>query len=93
MNGAQIHKKTFGHMVKIWRIGAGLHQENLAEMVDVSRVTISNIETATCAPNICLALDIVRALRIPYSEAFAQIENYEKTVFNIDSLDVTPRLE
>ena len=77
-------------MMKVWRMGANMSQEELADLTRVSRITISNIETCTYVPNFCLVLDIVSALGMSYAEAFAQLDSYEKTVFNIDSLDFTP---
>ena len=56
--------------VKEARIQAGLSQAQLAEMIGVSRNTISSIETGQFSPTAKLALTICIALDKKFEELF-----------------------
>lgn len=56
--------KNFGINVKIARLQADLSQEELAERADISRNSISLIETGKLNPTILKAVDISRALEV-----------------------------
>ena len=56
--------KNLGINVKIARLKSGLSQEQLAEKIDVSRMTISMIETAKQNPTILKVIDISKALNV-----------------------------
>lgn len=60
--------KTLGLNIKFARIQKGLSQEELAEIVDTSRITISFIETARQNPTILKIIDIAHALEVDISE-------------------------
>ncbi len=59
--------KTLGLNVKAERIRKEISQEQLAEMIDTSRTTISYIETARQNPTILKVLDIAKALDVDIS--------------------------
>ena len=56
--------------VKEARIQAGLSQDQLAELIGVSRNTISSIETGQFSPTAKLALTICIALDKKFEELF-----------------------
>ena len=56
--------------IKEFRIEKGLSQSQLAEMVGVSRNTISSIETGQFSPTAKLALIICIALEKKFEELF-----------------------
>ena len=60
--------KTLGLNIKFARIKKGVSQEELAEMADTSRTTISFIETARQNPTILKIIDIARALEVDIEE-------------------------
>lgn len=60
--------KSLGLNIKFARLKAGVSQEELAEMVDTSRTTISMIETARQNPTILKVIDIARALNTDLNE-------------------------
>ena len=51
-----------GHRIAQARKRAGLTQQELAEKVDVNRVSIARVEAGTRAPSMALALRIAEAL-------------------------------
>lgn len=52
--------KNFGISIKSERLKRGISQEKLAELVDVSRNTISLIETGKINPTILKVVDIAK---------------------------------
>ncbi len=56
--------KNLGLNIKSERIRKGLSQEELAEKCDISRNSISLIETGKINPTILKVLDIAKALNI-----------------------------
>ena len=60
--------KTLGFNIKIARLRKNISQEQLAELVDTSRITISFIETARQNPTILKIIDIAHALDIDINE-------------------------
>ncbi len=60
--------KTLGLNIKFARMKSGLSQEQLAELVETSRMTISYIETARQNPTILKVIDIARALNVDINE-------------------------
>lgn len=60
--------KSLGLNIKIARLKAGVSQEELAEMVDTSRTTISMIETARQNPTVIKVIDIAKALNADLNE-------------------------
>ena len=63
-------KLVLKNNVKIVRIEKGLSQQDLADMVGVSRNTISSIETGQFSPTAKLALVICIALEKKFEELF-----------------------
>ncbi len=60
--------KTLGLNIKFARMKKGISQEELAELVDTSRITISFIETARQNPTILKVIDIARVLDVDINE-------------------------
>ncbi len=60
--------KTLGLNIKFARMRKELSQEQLAELVDVSRTAISFIETARQNPTILKVIDIAKALDVDIEE-------------------------
>ncbi len=56
--------------LKIQRAERGITQEELAEMVGVTRKTINTIERARFIPSTVIALRLARILRVPVEELF-----------------------
>ena len=63
-------KLVLKNNVKIVRMEKGLSQQELADMVGVSRNTISSIETGQFSPTAKLALAICIALEKKFEELF-----------------------
>ena len=63
-------KLVLKNNVKIVRMEKGLSQQDLADMVGVSRNTISSIETGQYSPTAKLALVICIALEKKFEELF-----------------------
>ena len=64
------NKLVLKNNVKIVRMEKGLSQQDLADMVGVSRNTISSIETGQFSPTAKLALVICIALEKKFEELF-----------------------
>ena len=60
--------KNLGLNIKFARIKKGLSQEELAELIDTSRMTVSFIETARQNPTILKVIDIARVLNVDINE-------------------------
>lgn len=60
--------KTLGLNIKFARMRKEISQEQLAELVDVSRTAISFIETARQNPTILKVIDIAKALDVDIEE-------------------------
>lgn len=60
--------KNLGLNIKFARMKKGLSQEELAELIDTSRMTISFIETARQNPTILKVIDIARVLDVDINE-------------------------
>lgn len=65
--------KTLGLNIKFARMKKGISQEELAELVDTSRITISFIETARQNPTILKIIDIARALDVDINELIKNV--------------------
>lgn len=57
--------------VKVFRVDNGFTQQELAELLCVSRQTIHSIETNRYVPSTVLALKLSKYLKIPISELFS----------------------
>ena len=60
--------KNLGLNIKFARMKKGLSQEELAELIDTSRMTVSFIETARQNPTILKVIDIARVLDVDINE-------------------------
>lgn len=60
--------KNIGHNIKVERVKKYLSQEQLAEISDTTRHTISMIETGLRHPKILSVLKIANALNIDVNE-------------------------
>ena len=65
--------KTLGLNIKFARMRKGISQEQLAEMVETSRMTISFIETARQNPTILKVIDIARVLDVDINELIKSV--------------------
>ena len=65
--------KTLGLNIKFARIKKNISQEELAELVNTSRTTISMIETARQNPTILKVIDIAKALNINIEEIIKDV--------------------
>ena len=60
--------KTLALNIKFARMKKGMTQEELAELIDVSRTAISFIETAKQNPTILKVIDIAKVLDVDINE-------------------------
>ncbi len=65
--------KTLGLNIKIARMKKNISQEELAELVNTSRTTISMIETARQNPTILKVIDIAKVLEIDINEIIKSV--------------------
>ena len=65
--------KTFGLNVKMARLRKNISQEELAELINTCRTTISMIETARQNPTILKVVDIARVLGIDINELIKDV--------------------
>ena len=67
-------RKRFGNRIRQLRESMGLTQEELAELVGVTRKTINTVENRKYIPSTYLALKLSEALEVPVEELF-QLDN------------------
>ncbi len=65
--------KTLGLNIKFARMRKEISQEQLAELVDVSRTAISFIETARQNPTILKVIDIAKVLDVDIEELIKDV--------------------
>lgn len=65
--------KTLALNIKFARMKKGISQEELAELIDVSRTAISFIETAKQNPTILKVIDIAKVLDVDINELIKDI--------------------
>lgn len=71
MRAKQFEKyKYLGLNIAYYRKEQGLSQNQLAELVDISRTHMSRIETADCAVSLDVVFDICDALNITPAKLF-----------------------
>jgi putative transcriptional regulator len=63
-------KVSLGNHLKVYRARKDLTQEELAELVGVTRPTINFIENGRFVPSALLALKIAKAFDAPFEEVF-----------------------
>lgn len=62
--------KNLGLNIAFYRKAQRFSQEQLAEMVNISRTHMSRIETAECAVSLDVLFDICDALNVPPQKLF-----------------------
>lgn len=72
-----MEKKRLRNTLKIERAKRNLTQEQLAELVGVTRKTINTVENGIYIPSTYLALKLARALKVTVEELF-QLETGEE---------------
>lgn len=76
LRGDIMHKQQFdkyrylGLNIAYYRKEQGLSQNQLAELVDISRTHMSRIETADCAVSLDVVFDICDALNVSPNKLF-----------------------
>ncbi len=65
--------KILGLNIKFARMKKGISQEELAELADTSRTTISFIETARQNPTVLKVIDIAKALDVDINELIKSV--------------------
>ena len=70
MNKQYDSYKYLGLNIAYHRTAKGLSQEQLAELVDISRTHMSRIETANCAVSLDVVFDLCHALQVKPSKLF-----------------------
>jgi len=71
----QKFQKLFGERVRMLRKRQGLTQEELAEKIERTPNTVSNIETGTVSPNVETIISIAKVLEVDIAELFNVAEN------------------
>ena len=66
--------RTLGLNIKFARMKKNLSQEELAELIDTSRTTISMIETARQNPTVLKVIDISKVLNIDINELIKDVK-------------------
>ena len=83
MNKEKLHKE-FGKLVQFYRKEKGFTQEDLAEAIDKSFETVSNIERGFASTRIATAAEIAQVLGIELQQLFAfQKKEPEKIIAEI----------
>ncbi|MBR6407390.1 MAG: helix-turn-helix transcriptional regulator [Clostridia bacterium] len=62
--------RYLGLNIAYYRKDRGLSQEQLAELINISRVHMSRIETAACAVSLDVIFDICEKLELPAYKLF-----------------------
>ena len=63
-------KNILGNTIKVQRAKKDLTQEQLSEIVGVTRTTINLIERRKFVPSAVIALKIAMAFEVPFEEVF-----------------------
>jgi putative transcriptional regulator len=63
-------KNILKNSIKVQRAKKDLTQEQLAELVDVTRTTINFVERGRWVPSTVLALKIAKVFEVPFEEVF-----------------------
>jgi len=68
-------KNILRNTIKVQRAKKDLTQEQLADLVGVTRTTINFVERGRWVPSTILALKIARVFEVPFEEVFYLDEN------------------
>ena len=71
-------KNILGNTIKVQRAKKDLTQEQLAELVGVTRTTINLIERRKFVPSTVIALKIAMTFGIPFEEVFFLDDSSQK---------------
>ena len=80
----ELDYKAIGMRVKIARIKAGLTQEKLSEMIDLSPSHLSNIETGTTKVSLTTLVNIANALSVTSDDILCDNVVHAKVQFEED---------
>jgi putative transcriptional regulator len=69
-----MEEKKLSNTLKVQRAKKDLTQEQLAELVGVSRKTINTVEKGKFIPSTYLALKLARILNVPVEEIFQIVD-------------------
>lgn len=72
-NMRDIRLQILGDNIRAERMRKRLSQEKLAELIDVSKDTIRNIENGRQNPSAFIVFDIANALEIPIEDLFKNV--------------------
>jgi putative transcriptional regulator len=65
-----VGKAALGNYLKVQRARKNLTQDELAQLVEVTRPTINFIENCRFVPSALLALKIAKVFGVPFEEVF-----------------------
>ncbi|UCC40498.1 MAG: helix-turn-helix transcriptional regulator [Candidatus Aminicenantes bacterium] len=77
-------EKNLKNTLKVQRAKKDLTQEQLAQMVGVTRKTINTVEKRKYVPSTYLALKLAKALEVPVEELFQIREDSRNHVNDVD---------
>jgi len=66
-----MHRETLHNRIRVFRAEHRLSQGDLAELIGVSRKTISTIEVGRFVPSTIIALQLARQFDVPVEEIFS----------------------
>ena len=66
-----MHRETLHNRIRVFRAEHRLSQGDLAELIGVSRKTISTIEVGRFVPSTIIALQLARQFNVPVEEIFS----------------------
>ena len=77
-------EKILKNTLKIQRAKKDLTQEQLAQMLEVTRKTINTVEKGKYVPSTYLALKLAKVLEVPVEELFQIREDRAITMRDVD---------
>jgi putative transcriptional regulator len=66
-----VRRDTLHNRIRVFRAEHRLSQSDLAQLIGVSRKTISTIEVGRFVPSTVIALQIARHFQVPVEEIFS----------------------
>lgn len=80
----ELNYKSIGKRIKIARINAGMTQEHLSALVDVSPSHMSNIETGTTRVSLTTMINIANALSVTADDLLCDNVTHARSQFEHD---------
>ncbi len=74
-----VFKKKFGNRVKVLRKVNGITQERLAEMLNISTISVANIETGRCAIGFSKLPVLAKSLNVQVYQLFSDLESEDNS--------------